>query len=53
MNKFEFTCNFWSYEKAVSKTLDDDLIEKMMDDWKHSMIPFNTWKKRFKKPNGK
>lgn len=45
MNKFEFMCNFWSYNKAISGKIDNDLVEKMMDDWKHSMKSFKVWKK--------
>lgn len=49
MSKFEFMCSFWSYNKAISGKLDNELVDKMMDDWKHSMKPFNVWKKEITK----
>lgn len=49
MNRFEFMCEMWSYNKAIKGEIDAEIVDRLMDDWKHSMKSFRVWKKEFKR----
>jgi hypothetical protein len=44
MNKFEFACSLWGYDKVVSKEISKETIDEMFETWKFSMKSFKKWK---------
>lgn len=45
MTKFEFSCELWGYNKISKKQINEELIDNLFDDWKHSMKSFKKWKR--------
>jgi hypothetical protein len=45
MSQFEFACSFFGYDNIVSNRVSKQTIDRAYDDWKHSLMSFNDWKR--------